>query len=79
MPEVPRKQTDPGGFTLDQDEEPTNPGVDKPSTESLALTRIIGGLSKPDRMRAIQLLERWAGMTLNQRVLVSALCEEMGG
>lgn len=79
MTAPPRTQTEPGGFTLSSDEEPTNPGVDKPSTESLALTRIIGGLSKPDKMRAIQLLERWAGMSLNQRVLVSALCEELGG
>ena len=75
MTTTPRKQTDPGGFVLDMQDELT-PTEGMPDTETIAVMRICGGMSKPDRMRAVQLLANWAVCTLDRRVLVEAMTRE---
>lgn len=79
MTTIPRKQTDPGGFTLDEQEEDTQPTPKTDSTDALYMARIYGQLGTMDRKRAVQLLESWSKCTLDQRVLIEALARELAG
>lgn len=79
MTDVPRKQTDPGGFVLDEQEEPTQPSPKTDSTDALYMARIFGQLGTVDRKRAVSLLECWSRCTLDQRVLIEAMARELAG
>lgn len=71
---VPRRNTDPGGFTAEEADTQPSGGLDP---DALAMVRLFDALKSNEKRSAVRLLQGWASCTIDRRVLIEALAREL--
>ncbi len=78
----PRKPTQPGlgqySVTFDE-EEPTRPGVPKPSDRFDTLARLMANLTPAERAELLELADCWYRCPADERVLLGVLAGKLAG